>query len=347
LINNNKKTILITGGCGFIGLNLLTYIVKKKEFTIYILDNFSNSNIKNLDIALSNTGKLKKISINEREVKTKVGKSYIKIIKGDIENKIALKKIRKSFYCIIHLAAQTGVIPSIRNPVQDMKINLEGTLNLLEFARKLKIRRFIFSSSMGVLGGSKRQTEDSILAPLNPYAAGKCSIENYLKVYKELFGLETFILRFSNIYGPFFWMKNSVVSKFCKNLFLGKKIQIRGDGNQSRDFLEASDLAKIIFKLICLPINRKHNKLSGLPINLGTGNSTTINKLSQICLSEAIKYNLNPNVEYISKLKGDIKISKPKLKKIKKLIYIKNFRKLKFGIKELFNWWAKNKDYLY
>ena len=65
MINNNKKTILITGGCGFIGLNLLTHIVKKKEFTIYILDNFSNSNIKNLDIALSNTGKLKKISIED------------------------------------------------------------------------------------------------------------------------------------------------------------------------------------------------------------------------------------------------------------------------------------------
>ena len=148
---------------------------------------------------------------------------------------------------MIHLAANTGVLPSIQDPTADCSTNVLGTLNFLEASRKSAVKRFDFASSGAPLGEQTAPIHEEMVArPISRYGASKLAGEAYCSAYCGSFGLETVALRFGNVYGPRSNDKGSVVAKFVKHIIAGKPLTIYGDGNQSRDFVYVEDLVQAV-----------------------------------------------------------------------------------------------------
>ena len=271
-------SILITGGCGFVGLNLIKKI-KKKYNQIIVVDNESLGKKKNLN------------NLN------------VKFYKTDISNFNSLKKIFKNnnIKCIIHLAAHTRVLESIKYPSKTFKNNIIGTFNLLLLSKEFKIRRFINASTGGAIMGNKKPpiTEKMFPNPLSIYGGSKFFSEILCSVFKESYNISCISLRFSNIYGPNSFHKESAVSLFIKDILSKRKVNIYGDGEQTRDFLYIDDLIKVIARCI-------NNQKEGT-YQLGTGKPTTINRIVFI-LKKNIrkKKKIKFDIEYLPKRKGEV-----------------------------------------
>lgn len=243
--------ILVTGGAGFIGSHVVEQL-QLAGHTPIIFDDLSH-------------GMREHIS------------EGIELIVADVRNKAALEAsfARHSFSAVIHLAAQTMVPESLDNPVTDCRINLEGILNVLECCRKYHVRHVLFSSSAAVYGDNLNiplQETESLL-PTSPYGITKMTTEHYLRIYHELYGIDATVFRFANVYGERQGEKGEggVVSIFCKLLSQGKPITVFGNGEQTRDFIYAGDIARAI--VAALPLKGYHT------INVSTGKETSLNEL--------------------------------------------------------------------
>ncbi len=322
-----KKTVLITGGAGFIGLNLVDYILKKKNYKIIVLDNLSSGN----------SGLLKKIVEDNGLIfnkKISPDKNFL-FVKADIRDK-NLDNIFEKTDFVVHLAAQTGVIPSIENPFKDAEINIIGTLNLLTLSVKHNIKKFIFSSSAAPLGEQiPPLNEGKVPSPLSPYGASKLAGEGYCKAFYGSFGLETVIFRFSNVYGIYSYHKGSVVAEFYKRIIKGKPIYVYGDGNQTRDFIFAKDLAKVIVETL------EKNNIGGEIFQLGTGVETSVNQLISY-IKDIMNYSLE--IEYKPERKGEIRRNYASIEKAKKILGFEPEYDLKMGLKLTYNWFLENMD---
>ena len=150
---------------------------------------------------------------------------------------------------IVHLAANTGVGPSVENPRADMETNVVGLFNMLEAARLSGAGKFIFASSGAPVGEIEPPIHEEVAPhPVSPYGASKLAGEGYCSAYFRTFRLSTIVLRFGNVYGPGSMRKGSIVAKFVKNALRGEVCEIYGDGNQTRDFIYISDLVEAIIK---------------------------------------------------------------------------------------------------
>ena len=258
--------IIVTGGAGFVGSHLTELLIKNGHFPI-IIDNL-------------NTGKFKYI-------KKFVDEGKADFIKLDIRNFSKLMKLPKCS-AVIHLAAIASVIESIDNPSFVNDVNVNGTLNVLEFCRKKKIKKFIFTSSAAIFGNNESKiTESSPTIPTTVYGSSKLTGEQYCRIYSELFGITTIILRPFNIYGP---RQNDtyagVITKFLTRLKKNKPPIIFGTGKQTRDFIHAYDVAKAFFLAL------HYNKTKFDIFNLGTGKSTSINTLARYFLNSTKKHSM-------------------------------------------------------
>ena len=258
--------IIVTGGAGFVGSHLTELLIKNGHFPI-IIDNL-------------NTGKFKYI-------KKFVDEGKADFIKLDIRNFSKLVKLPKCS-AVIHLAAIASVIESIDNPSFVNDVNVNGTLNMLEFCRKKKIKKFIFTSSAAIFGNNESKiTESSPTIPTTVYGSSKLTGEQYCRIYSELFGITTIILRPFNIYGP---RQNDtyagVITKFLTRLKKNKPPIIFGTGKQTRDFIHAYDVAKAFFLAL------HYNKTKFDIFNLGTGKSTSINTLARYFLNSTKKHSM-------------------------------------------------------
>jgi len=244
------KQIVITGGCGFIGLNLIRILQNTYPYNPIIV----------VDKLLYDTKKYLP--------------DNVKLHNFDICDMNEMVKVSKNAEIMIHLAANTGVMPSIENPVYDMEVNVNGVVSCLEACRKNKIDKFIYASSGAALGDQIPPIHENMIPkPLSPYGASKMSGENYCNAYYGTFGVETIAFRFSNVYGPLSWHKNSIVSKYIKALLNGdKEFPIYGDGNQTRDFIYVDDLTDAIIKAA-------FSNVGGEVFQLATGVPTTINEV--------------------------------------------------------------------
>src|SRR3990167_8793515 len=217
-----QNRVLVTGGCGFIGTNLVRRL-NKEDREIIILDNLSSGQKEN------------------------VQQFCQELIEGDILDSNLVNEITKNISTIIHLAAHTDVIKSIENPKNDFNANVLGTFNLLRSAVVSGVKKFVFASTGAVLGEVVPPVHEGIVPrPLSPYGASKMACEGYLSAFTHSYGLQTVSLRFSNVYGPFSGHKTSVIVKFIGLLKNGKKLFIYGDGKQTRDFLYVDDLIDAI-----------------------------------------------------------------------------------------------------
>jgi len=237
------KKWLITGGCGFIGTRLISSLVKDDNNRICVVDNMSVGTKQ----GLSNVTEF--IEVPPTSANTVFENSgSCSLVVGDILDEALACELAKQADVIVHLAANTGVGPSVEDPRGDCNANIIGTLNYLEGARLGSRVRFIFASSGAPLGEVEVPPirEDLPANPVSPYGASKLAGEGYCSAYFNSFGVETVALRFGNVYGPGSIHKSSVVAKFIKKAMAGETLEIYGNGEQTRDFIYLDDLINAI-----------------------------------------------------------------------------------------------------
>lgn len=263
------KRFLVTGGAGFIGSHLVeSLLVDGHEVVVF--DNFTSGSHQNVERATSAAAlRSGSGSIEER----------VTVCEGDIRDAELLVRCAKECEGIVHLAAMVSVQESVRRPRECFEMNATGTLNALEAARQAAVPRFVFASSAAVYGDEAPVpvSESSLMRPLTPYGATKGDGELHCATYAAAYGVTTVPLRFFNVFGEYQDPTGpyaAVISKFADCFEAGAKPRIFGDGQQTRDFVYVRD----VVRAICLALEVPH-KSAGLPINIGTGHTTSLLEL--------------------------------------------------------------------
>lgn len=297
--------IAIVGGAGFIGTNLYFFLISKK-LKVKIFDNFL-------------------VKDNLRFLPKK------DLIKCNILNKKDLLKNLKNFNIVINLAGQTGVMPSNTNPLNSIKKNILGFLNLIEVSKINKIRKIINASTGGAIYGNtnKISKETHVSKPLSIYGLTKDFNEKMSNIISG--DLEIIHLRFSNVYGSYSLHKKSLIHNAIKSKIFNKTLSINGDGYSKRDFIYVNDLCKIIYKL-------RHSK-SGT-YNVASGKSCKINNI----LDHLNKLNFCPKLIFKKYNKGEVKVVRISNSKLNKKLKInkKFFTNIYNGLSETLIWYKHN-----
>ncbi len=240
---------MVTGGCGFIGVNVGRHLASAGYRTV-AFDDFSTGRPEDAQAA-----------------------GYDFVVQGDIRDASALRKTVQGAEAVVHLAAHTGVVGSVEDPRHDSDVNVAGTLNALIAARDGGASTFVFASSGAPLGSVEPPGHEKLAArPLSPYGASKLAGEGYCSAFAGSYGLAATALRFTNVYGPFSYHKGSVVALFMKQIMDGEPLVIYGDGGQTRDFLYIDDLCGAVLAVI-------EQKPVGELFQLGTGTETSVTEL--------------------------------------------------------------------
>jgi UDP-glucose 4-epimerase len=200
----------------------------------------------------------------------------VDLVVGDITDEGLALRAAEGADVIVHLAANTGVMPSVEDPRADCMSNVVGTLNYLEAARHAGVGRFILASSGGTVIGEAEPPihEEMVPHPVAPYGASKLAGEGYCSAYFQTFGIETVALRFGNVYGPLSGHKNSVVARFIKRAREGEVLEIYGDGTQTRDFIFVDDLIR------ALRLSATVDGVGGEVFQIATSAETTVQELT-------------------------------------------------------------------
>lgn len=258
----------------------------------------------------------------------------MELVEGDICDEAAVDALFADhhFDAVVHLAAQTMVPTSVEQPVLDCRINLEGVLHVLEACRIHGTGHILFSSSAAVYGDNLHipLKETERLVPTSPYGITKMTTEHYLRVYHELYGMDATVFRFANVYGERQGEKGEggVVSIFCKLLSQRQGITVFGDGNQTRDFVYAGDIAQAIIR--ALPLKGYHT------MNVSTGQETSINDLIR-SFEKAVGYTVP--VQYTAPRTGDILRSVLSNEALKRDLGFVPEMDLEEGIRRTYDWY--------
>ncbi|RLA79846.1 MAG: UDP-glucose 4-epimerase [Epsilonproteobacteria bacterium] len=310
------KNILVTGSAGFIASHIIEELLKDTNNNIIGIDNLYSGTQENLDFInlIDKNNKFTFINANIR----------------DFEN---IKKIIKenNINQIYHLAAIVSVQESIQNPLLSNEVNVKGTLNILEASKQNNVKRVVFSSSAAVYGDEPTQpkNENSQTKPISPYGYEKLIGEQYMKLYSELYNVETVSLRYFNVYGQ----RQSATSDYSgvisifENKFKNNEVpNIYGDGEQYRDFVYVKDVANANIKAM------NTIDISGEVFCVGTAHKTSINDIVDVMNK---KYDKNFMANYLDGRDGDIKESICDNSKIVDILGISKFRKFEEEIIEL------------
>jgi len=298
--------IFITGGTGFIGLHLIHYLSNYSN-KITIFDNFSNSSNK-INLANSN----------------------IKIIKGDVLDYPLLSKSLNNIETVIHLAAQISVTDSIKDPNNTIKVNVDGTQNVLDACLENNVKNLIAISTAAVFGNQYEiLTENSKTDPISPYGKSKLMMEEKIIDFSKKHHLNSIILRFFNLYGPGQSSQYAgVITKFLENIRENKQLEIYGNGNQTRDFIHIDDAVECI-NLAIKNIDKKTGKI----YNIGSGKSTSILELANLLLNLSGK---SLPISFKPEIKGDILSSQTSIALAKKELGFEPKISLQEGLTKFF-----------
>jgi len=266
------RSVLVTGGAGFIGSHLVDRLVAK-GYNVRVLDNLSTGHLAN--------------------VRRHLGRRRFQLIRGDIASPSALRRALEGVEVVFHEAAQVSVPQSIANPLLTNQTNTTGTLMLLEASARCGVNRVIYASSSSVYGEQGRRPirEGSIAkSPISPYAISKAAAERYCLTFHRLGKLDTVCLRYFNVYGPRqrYNPYSGVITIFANRLRKNRAPIIYGDGKQTRDFVSVRDVVQANM----LAMSSK--KAAGEVFNIGTGTVTTINELASMMIRASGKRNLRP-----------------------------------------------------
>lgn len=245
-----RTKVLITGGAGFIGSHLANQL-SENNLDVLVVDNLSKGKKDNLN---------KDITFVDQDIRTK------KFLK-------TFQKFKPDY--LFHLAAQTNIAKSQKDPKAEFKINFLPIIGILETAKKTNLKKIIFSSSAAVYGECKvlPATENSPVNPISPYGISKLATENYIKYFSKEFKLPYVVLRYANVFGPKqdFTNEGGVVAIFVTKMLKGKDIQINGTGKQTRDFIFVEDVVSANIKSL-------NEKIIGV-YNIGTSREIAISEL--------------------------------------------------------------------
>jgi UDP-glucose 4-epimerase len=258
---------LITGGCGFIGTNAIRRLAADGEAAVRVLDNLSVGTLDDLRSVTSDVD----IVTPGSDSLTPPTAGRCQLIEGDIIDEALALKVAEGIDVIVHLAANTGVGPSVEDPRSDCLANVLGTFNYLEAARLRQVPRFIFASSGAPAGEVEPPIHEELPPhPVSPYGASKLAGEGYCSAYKRTYGIDTVALRFGNVYGPGSTHKSSIVAKFIQRALNGLPLEIYGDGTQTRDFIYIDDLIEAIMLAATTP------GIGGEAFQIATHTETTV-----------------------------------------------------------------------
>jgi len=325
-------TILITGGAGFIGSNLIDKLLEQnnKIITIDNFDNYYNPQIKEKNI----------LEIRENMKKLDIDEKYFKLYRGDIRNKDNLRIIfiENKIDLIIHLAAMAGVRSSIINPEYYYEVNVMGTLNLLDTIKEKRIKKFIFASSSSIYGNNQKipfSEDDIVDNPISPYAASKKAGELLCYTYHHLYDIDVACLRIFTAYGPR-QRPDLAIHKFIKLFLQNKSIPFYGNGNTERDYTYIDDVVDGIVKTI---IWIKKNKNKYEIFNLGSSRTISITEMIKT-IEEVL--NKKANLKKLPMQPGDVNRTYADIKKAKKILNYNPKIVFKEGIKKFIEWIKNN-----
>ena len=313
----NKNSILVTGGAGFVGSNVVNTLIATTDYRIIVLDDLSTGFESNM-----------------------LKSNKLEFIKGSVTDQNLLKEVVPMVHSIVHMAAK-NIIVSTKNPREDFEVNIGGTLNILLLAREHGIKRVVYTSSASVYGNPRYLpiNEDDGVNTLSPYSVSKLAGENYCQAFYESFGLSTICLRYSNVFGINQSPQNpycGVISKFIESIAKGETPQVHGDGEQTRDFTYVDDtVSATIAALFSI-------KGDGQVFNVGTGIETSVSTLVRFLIEIMGACGTEP--VYIDKRDIDnIRRRVLNIEKIRKTLRWTPVFTLKEGLTRTIKWYKESK----
>jgi UDP-glucose 4-epimerase len=307
------RSVLVTGGCGFIGANLVRHLLID-SVRVRVLDNLtrgSSANVADLDVEL---------------------------VESDIRDPEMMLKVVEGVDAVVHLAAFGSVVESVSDPQANFEVNVTGTLNVLRACAQKRIRKFVFASSGGaVLGPAKTPVNENTLPrPASPYGASKLCGEAYCHAFAGSFGLHTVCLRFANVYGPFSGHKRGAVTNFIKAMIYGRPLVIYGDGSATRDFIHVDDVCQGISLAL------RRDPAPGSVLHLATGVETSIRALASTLASAAAKPDYP--ISYREKRAGELEKNFASFDRAKALLGFEPRISLAQGLESTWRWFCRNLD---
>jgi UDP-glucose 4-epimerase len=316
-----SKRVLVTGGAGFIGSHVADRFIANGD-NVTILDNLSSGRRENIPSAAT-------------------------FVEGDITEPASAELVKSgSFDVLCHLAAQIDVRRSVLDPVFDATRNILGTLNLMEAVRASSHRtRVIFSSTGGALYGEfdpPPSAEQYLKDPEAPYGIAKLSVEYYLAYYGRVHGLDTVALRYGNVYGPRQdpHGEAGVVAIFCNRILDGRALTVFGDGEQTRDYVYAGDVADANLAAATIELPAA-GRLDARAFNIGTGIETSVNTVAKTLLSAA---GASTPVEHAPARAGELLRSCLDTRKAQQVLGWKPTVSLQDGLARTFEFFSKNRN---
>jgi UDP-glucose 4-epimerase len=303
--------VLVTGGCGFIGANLVRRLGADGH-SVRVLDNLWRGRADNLDGC------------------------DVDIRKGDIRDAEAVDDALVGVDAVVHLAAAGSVIESIADPTENFDVNVRGTVSLLQGLVRADVRRIVFASTGGALIGNAEPPvdEQSLPWPISPYGASKLCGEAYLHAFAASYGLETVALRFANVYGPYSDHKKGAVTTFIVNALRGEQLVIFGDGSASRDLLYSDDLCEGIAAGL-------GSNLVDDVVHLASGRETTVLELAE--LVQGIVGDPNVTIEHRDARRGEVLRNFALAGKAKRELAFAPRETLESGMEKTIRWFADHR----
>lgn len=313
-----KKNILITGGAGFIGSNLVGHLLADGGAKLRVIDNFNS---------------FYDPECKRRNIQAFIGNEDFTLHEVDICDPVSLRRVFEagSIDTVVHLAARAGVRPSLREPRLYAETNITGTLNLLELAKEFRVEQFVFGSSSSVYGARCKvpfTESDKTAEPISPYAATKIAGEMLCHTYSHLYDIRTICLRFFTVYGAR-QRPDLAIHKFARLISENKPIPVFGDGKTRRDYTYVDDIVEGITAAI------RYNESKHEVINLGESETVELHELISL-----LEQNLGKNAIIDRKplQPGDVPQTFADISKARELLGYKPKMKIDRGIKKFVEW---------
>ena len=314
------KHALVTGGAGFIGSHLVDRLLAE-GWRVTVVDNFDP---------------FYKVEVKRANIAPHLDYATYSLVEQDIRDLDALReRLRGEYDVIVHLAAKAGVRPSIHYPIEYQQVNVQGTQNLLEFARERGIKQFVFGSSSSVYGINSRlpwSEDDCVLKPISPYGATKVSGELLGHVYSHLYGIRFIALRFFTVYGPR-QRPDLAIHKFARLMLRGEAVPVYGDGMSRRDYTYVADVIEGV---------RQAMEYEGsLYEVINLGNNTPVRLLEVIThLEEAL--GVRARVQFLPPEPGDVPATWANIDKASRLLGFQARTPFRRGIQHFVAWLQKS-----
>ncbi len=317
-----QQSFLITGGAGFIGSNIVHALIEIGVKEIRVLDNLATGKMRNIE-ALINAGN-------------------VNFIEGDISDPGTCNKACAGIDIVLHQAALGSVQRSILDPASTNAVNVDGFVNMLTAAKDAGVKKFIYASSSSVYGDdqSMPKREEKTGNLLSPYAVTKRTGEEYARVFKNLYGLNTIGLRYFNVFGPSQDINGpyaAVIPLFIEAMLSEKPVTIFGDGENTRDFTFVENVVLANLKAAIAELPKEE-----LPVlNIAFGGTTSLNTLHKVL--SALTGNKIPPV-YAPVRVGDIRDSFADISRAKNLLKFEPTVKLEDGLRKTVEWFTKKRE---